>query len=173
MPDGEFHEALTCAAGEPTSYMFTGNEVYRSETAEALQRADAAADMLRLIVGEAPLAVGDHVRFLERQEKLLRATEAKIRHATALSSVAGTEAASDALRQIRALDGERAEIPVVALTAYRLTGQKQRYVDAGFDDLLAKPYTVEEIEEVLHHWLVVDRSDGVAPTDSTAGNSRP
>jgi signal transduction histidine kinase/ActR/RegA family two-component response regulator len=57
-------------------------------------------------------------------------------------------------RRIRALGGARAGVPIVALTAYGLTENRQRYLDAGFDDVLAKPYTLEDIEAVLRHWLV-------------------
>jgi two-component system, sensor histidine kinase len=59
----------------------------------------------------------------------------------------------EATRAIRALGGERARVPIVALTAYGLIDPKQRYLDAGFDDLVVKPYTLEEIEAMLRRWL--------------------
>jgi signal transduction histidine kinase/ActR/RegA family two-component response regulator len=59
----------------------------------------------------------------------------------------------EATRAIRALGGERAEVPIIALTAYGLIDPKQRYLDAGFDDLVVKPYTLEEIEAMLRRWL--------------------
>ncbi len=59
-----------------------------------------------------------------------------------------------AMRSIRSLPGAAARVTIVALTAYGLIGEKQEYLDAGFDDLVSKPYTVEEIEDVLHRWLL-------------------
>lgn len=72
----------------------------------------------------------------------------------------------EATRAIRALGGERARVPIVALTAYGLTEPKQRYTDAGFDDLVVKPYTLEDLEAALYRWLVVQRSDAVLPRDA-------
>ena len=63
----------------------------------------------------------------------------------------------EATLAIRALGGERAHVPIVALTAYGLTEPKQRYLDAGFDDLLVKPYTLDDLEAVLHRWLALER----------------
>ena len=64
-----------------------------------------------------------------------------------------------ATRAIRALDGARGRLPIVAVTAYGLTEPKQRYLDAGFDDLVVKPCTLEDLETALHRWLVPRRSD--------------
>jgi signal transduction histidine kinase/ActR/RegA family two-component response regulator len=65
----------------------------------------------------------------------------------------------EATRAIRALGGERGRVPIVAVTAYGLTEPKQRYLDAGFDDLVVKPCSLEDIEAALHRWLVPRRSD--------------
>ena len=71
-----------------------------------------------------------------------------------------------ATRAIRALDGERARVPIVALTAYGLTEPKQRYKEAGFDDLLVKPYALEDLEAALYRWLVVQRREADLPRDA-------
>jgi signal transduction histidine kinase/CheY-like chemotaxis protein len=60
----------------------------------------------------------------------------------------------EATAAIRALPGPRSMVPIVALTAYGLHDDRRRYLEAGFDDLVAKPYSVEEIEAVLYRWLV-------------------
>ena len=79
----------------------------------------------------------------------------------------------EATRAIRALGGDWWTVPIVALTAYGLAGEKQRFFDAGFDDMLTKPYTVEQIEEVAYRWLVLERQHGVlrsgAEAESTDG----
>ena len=72
----------------------------------------------------------------------------------------------EATRAIRALGGERAGVPIVALTAYGLTEPKQRYLDAGFDDLVVKPYTLEELEAALYRWLVLNRRAAGRPPPS-------
>ncbi|HEX6363638.1 MAG TPA: ATP-binding protein, partial [Albitalea sp.] len=66
-----------------------------------------------------------------------------------------------ATRAIRQMGGTRARVPIIALTAYGVTGTK-RYVDAGFNDLVAKPYTMQEVDEALCRWLV-PRADAGSP----------
>lgn len=45
----------------------------------------------------------------------------------------------EAARAIRALEGDASSIPVVALTANAMQGDRERFLDAGMDDYLAKP----------------------------------
>lgn len=44
-------------------------------------------------------------------------------------------------------------VPVIALTANAINGAKQRYIDAGFDDYVAKPVRGDELEELLVKYL--------------------
>ncbi|MBO6145392.1 MAG: response regulator [Bacilli bacterium] len=43
--------------------------------------------------------------------------------------------------------------PIVALTANALTGMKEKYIEAGFDDYLAKPIEKAELDRVLKRYL--------------------
>ncbi|MFZ5425569.1 MAG: response regulator [Thermodesulfobacteriota bacterium] len=57
----------------------------------------------------------------------------------------------EAVRRIRAGEcGERAAgLPVVALTAYAMSGDRQRFLDAGMTGYLAKPIGLETIRDTL------------------------
>ncbi len=59
-----------------------------------------------------------------------------------------------AARRIRAIETERGQgrIPIVALTAYAMTGDRERALACGMDDYVSKPYTQEEIGRVLERW---------------------
>ena len=53
-----------------------------------------------------------------------------------------------ALGQLRA-DSTTAGIPVIALTAFAMQDERQRFRSAGFDGYLAKPINIRELLEVV------------------------
>jgi two-component system, sensor histidine kinase len=57
----------------------------------------------------------------------------------------------EATRQIRALEQitGQAHVPIVALTANALEGDRERALDAGMDDYLAKPFTDGDLAKVI------------------------
>ena len=59
---------------------------------------------------------------------------------------------TEALRLLRA-DGRTASIPVLAVTADAMAGDRERFLEAGFDAYLAKPIDLDELLAAvrLHH----------------------
>jgi signal transduction histidine kinase/CheY-like chemotaxis protein len=58
----------------------------------------------------------------------------------------------EATRQIRRLPG-CAEVPIIALTANALQGDRETCLEAGMNDYLAKPFKRVDLQRVLQRWL--------------------
>jgi CheY-like chemotaxis protein len=65
----------------------------------------------------------------------------------------------DATRAIRLLP-QGAELPILAMTANAFDEERQRCLDAGMDDHVAKPVVAEQLFATLHDWLSGARTTG-------------
>ncbi|TBR24825.1 PAS domain-containing sensor histidine kinase [bacterium] len=54
---------------------------------------------------------------------------------------------------IRALGGPAAELPIVAVTAHALPGDREEALAAGMDDYLSKPVRLQDLAVALERWL--------------------
>ena len=52
----------------------------------------------------------------------------------------------------------RPNVPIVALTAHAMAGEKERCLEAGMNDHLAKPIGLEELRDTLDRWAVAPTS---------------
>ena len=55
---------------------------------------------------------------------------------------------------IRNLQGDARRVPIVAMTALALSGDRERCYAAGMDDYLAKPFEIDDIARMLSRWTV-------------------
>ncbi len=74
----------------------------------------------------------------------------------------------EATRRIRELSPEYMNLPIVAMTAYAMAGDRERCLEAGMNDYLSKPLNVEELFKVIEHYSDGAASDG---TDEQPLNS--
>ncbi|HLW96947.1 MAG TPA: response regulator, partial [Solirubrobacteraceae bacterium] len=67
----------------------------------------------------------------------------------------------EATRELRTREiGEDRHIPVVAMTAQAMEGDRERCLAAGMDDFVTKPMRHNELVEVLRRWIPA-RVDGI------------
>ncbi|MCD8523718.1 MAG: response regulator [Saccharospirillaceae bacterium] len=70
----------------------------------------------------------------------------------------------EATRILRASNISERHSPVIAVTANAMSGDQQRCLDAGMNDYLSKPISLEQIRQVVQKWLPADagRDEGYA-----------
>lgn len=64
----------------------------------------------------------------------------------------GVQAAAE-IDGILSRDPHARKVPVIALTAYALEGDKRKFLSEGMDDYLSKPLRSEDFLEILEKWL--------------------
>ena len=78
----------------------------------------------------------------------------------------------EAAREIRRREPADRHIPVVAMTASAMTGDRERALAAGMDDYIAKPVDVAELAAAVSRWGGRPPA-GEGPIDLTAGEALP
>jgi len=53
----------------------------------------------------------------------------------------------------------RKQIPIVALTANAVVGMREKFIENGFSDFLAKPIDVSKLDEMLSRWIPKEKRE--------------
>ncbi len=73
----------------------------------------------------------------------------------------------EATKEIRKLEKEsKQHIPIIAITAHALKGDKNKCLAAGMDDYLSKPYEITKLEEKLDKYLALNTSSNTETSAS-------
>jgi PAS domain S-box-containing protein len=71
----------------------------------------------------------------------------------------------EATRRIRHMPAPTCDIPVIAITAHALSGEREKCIAAGMNDYLAKPVSLEQVGAVIRLWANRDSKETAAAPD--------
>jgi CheY-like chemotaxis protein len=71
----------------------------------------------------------------------------------------------EATRVIRAREGDGPRIPIIAVTANAMQGDREVCLACGMDDFLSKPYKQRQLRDLLDRWTQAAPTREMAPAD--------
>ncbi len=77
--------------------------------------------------------------------------------------------ATEEVRRVESEQSSAERIPIVALTASALAGDRERCLAAGMDSYMSKPFTRAQLQSLLTSWLPFADEDGNRVSEGAAG----
>ncbi|WP_051183090.1 MASE3 domain-containing protein [Desulfocurvibacter africanus] len=159
--------------GEGSTFFFTaefGVPVEQAVPVEKPEPTSARVQALKILVAEDNeinrlLAVdllkakGHEVKVVEDGQQALDALKAESFDLVLMDAQMPVMDGTEATRRIRAGEAGDPTIPIVALTAYALKGDREKLLASGMDDYLSKPIDMGELDRVLA-WIDQARESG-------------
>ena len=145
-----------------------GKEI--TETSQIAQRKELQTEALRHIQGAQVLLVEDNeinqevarellesaglpVAIAANGEEAVHMVEKKDFEAVLMDVQMPIMDGYTATREIRNLKSEIRNVPIVAMTAYAMAGDRERCIEAGMNDYVSKPIDPEKLFSALVRWI--------------------
>ena len=100
----------------------------------------------------------------EALDHLARGGHAAVLMDVQMPELDGLEATS----RIRAQEGADEHLPIIAMTANAMEGDRERFLEAGMDDYISKPLRPDQLDAILERWL--GNGAPAPPAAATTGN---
>jgi CheY-like chemotaxis protein/HPt (histidine-containing phosphotransfer) domain-containing protein len=71
-----------------------------------------------------------------------------------------------ATREIRAGEMSYGRVPIIAMTAHAMKGDREKCLEAGMDDYISKPIDIDGVLDILRRWLPESASGSPAVEDA-------
>ncbi len=78
----------------------------------------------------------------------------------------------EATHEIRALDGDKSSVPIIAVTAHAMHGDRETYLAAGMNDYVSKPIDPKLLLDAINRWSDKPGTAVATPTDGTPAELR-
>ncbi|MDR0827923.1 MAG: response regulator [Desulfovibrio sp.] len=70
------------------------------------------------------------------------------------------------IRKLNVVKTYQTKLPIVVLTANAVSGQREFFLQNGFDDFLSKPIDLHKLEQILEKWIPVEKHAFLPDLDS-------
>jgi two-component system, sensor histidine kinase and response regulator len=107
---------------------------------------------------------------LEAVEALSRIPYSAVLMDVQMPEMDGYEATTEIRRREKSEDGRDGQhTPIIAMTANAMQGDREKALEPGMDDYVAKPVRAEELQEVLERWISLPDAKASSPEGETDG----
>jgi len=72
--------------------------------------------------------------------------------------------ATNFIRNLETGDGYYKNLPIIALTANAVSGQREMFLENDINDFLAKPIDIQKLNEILEAWLPAEKRKELIPS---------
>ena len=106
----------------------------------------------RLVAGETLRRLGCEVTVAEDGQQALDLLQQQAFAVVLMDCQMPVMDGYESTRQIRRLPSDSRNVPVIALTAHAMAGDRDKCLAAGMNDYLAKPFSLETLHKKLQRW---------------------